>query len=140
MDVGHTNGWLLDDVVPAREIRDRIHRRWPLEPVDANYSGEVAQRWRYADGAGEIGIISSVTQPFCGTCTRARLSAEGMLYTCLFATSGTDLRHLLRAGVGDDDLVAAITGVWQARTDRYSEIRSAATIPLPKVEMSYIGG
>jgi cyclic pyranopterin phosphate synthase len=140
MDVGHTNGWRLDDVVPAREIRDRIHRRWPLEPVDANYSGEVAQRWRYADGAGEIGIISSVTQPFCGTCTRARLSAEGMLYTCLFATSGTDLRHLLREGVDDEALVAAITDVWQARTDRYSEIRSAATIPLPKVEMSYIGG
>jgi GTP 3',8-cyclase len=140
MDVGHTNGWRLDDVVPAAEIRSRIHARWPLEPIDPGYEGEVAQRWRYTDGAGEVGIISSVTQPFCGTCTRARLSAEGMLYTCLFATSGTDLRRLLREGADDDTLAAAIADVWRRRTDRYSEIRSEATVPLPKVEMSYIGG
>ncbi|CAN5381815.1 GTP 3',8-cyclase MoaA [soil metagenome] len=140
MDVGHSNGWRLDDVVPAREIRERIHARYPVEPVDPDYHGEVAQRWRYLDGAGEIGIISSVSQPFCSTCTRARLSAEGMLYTCLFATSGTDLRQLLRSGAPDDELAAAIAGVWRRRTDRYSEIRSEATVPLPKVEMSYIGG
>ena len=140
MDVGHSNGWRLDDVVPAREIRERIHARYPVEPVDADYQGEVARRWRYLDGAGEIGIISSVSQPFCSTCTRARLSAEGMLYTCLFATSGTDLRQLLRSGASDDELAAAIAGVWRRRTDRYSEIRSEATLPLPKVEMSYIGG
>ena len=140
MDVGHSNGWRLDDVVPAREIRERIHARYPVEPVDPDYHGEVAQRWRYLDGAGEIGIISSVSQPFCSTCTRARLSAEGMLYTCLFATSGTDLRQLLRSGASDDELAAAIAGVWRRRTDRYSEIRSEATLPLPKVEMSYIGG
>ena len=140
MDVGHTNGWRLDDVVPAAEIRPRINARWPLEPVDPHYAGEVAQRWRYVDGAGEVGIISSVTQPFCGSCTRARLSAEGMLYTCLFATSGTDLRRLLREGSDDEMLAAAIADVWRRRTDRYSEIRSEATVPLPKVEMSYIGG
>ncbi|MBA2336921.1 MAG: GTP 3',8-cyclase MoaA [Acidimicrobiia bacterium] len=140
MDVGHTNGWRLDDVVPAREIRERINARYPLQPIDAGYLGEVAQRWRYVDGAGEIGIISSVTRPFCRTCTRARISAEGMLYTCLFATAGTDLRVLLRGGASDTDLAAAVAAVWTARTDRYSEIRSEATVPLPKVEMSYIGG
>lgn len=140
MDVGHTNGWRLDDVVPAREIRERINARYPLQPIDAGYLGEVAQRWRYVDGAGEIGIISSVTRPFCRTCTRARISAEGMLYTCLFATAGTDLRHLLRGGASDDDLSAAVAARWTARTDRYSELRSEATVPLPKVEMSYIGG
>jgi cyclic pyranopterin phosphate synthase len=140
MDVGHSNGWRLDDVVPAAEVVGRISKRWPLQPADPNYRGEVAQRWRYADGAGEIGVISSVTQPFCGTCSRARLSAEGRLYTCLFATGGTDLRASLRAGASDAELQELIRCVWQARTDRYSEVRSEATIDLPKVEMSYIGG
>jgi cyclic pyranopterin phosphate synthase len=140
MDVGNTNGWRIDDVVRGAEIRKRIESEWPLVPVDPNYFGEVAQRWRYADGAGEIGIITSVTQPFCGTCTRARLSAEGELYTCLFASNGKDLRALLRGGVSDDEITAAIGAVWRAREDRYSEIRSEATLGLKKVEMSHIGG
>ncbi len=140
MDVGHSNGWRLDDVVPAAEIVSRISAEMPLEPADPNYRGEVARRWRYADGEGEIGVISSVTRPFCGDCTRARLSAEGTLYTCLFATGGDDLRALLRSGASDEEIAAAITSVWMARTDRYSELRSAATLGLPKVEMSYIGG
>ncbi len=140
MDVGTSNGWRLDDVVPAAEVVARIDAEFPLEPVDANYPGEVAQRWRYRDGAGEVGVISSVTQPFCGTCTRARLSAEGQLYTCLFATSGHDLRELVRSGASDAELVEAIRSVWDARDDRYSEIRSSDTVGLPKVEMSYIGG
>ena len=140
MDVGTTNGWRLDDVVPAAEIVEAINQHHPLEAVDPHYPGEVAQRWRYKDGAGEIGVISSVSQPFCGTCSRARISAEGMLYTCLFATSGTDLRAPLRSGASDDDLEALIRRVWEKRTDRYSEIRSEATLDLPKVEMSYIGG
>ena len=140
MDVGTSNGWRLDDVVPAAEMVARIHAKFPLEPVGANYPGEVAKRWRYRDGAGEIGVISSVTQPFCGSCTRARLSAEGMLYTCLFASAGHDLRALVRSGAADADLAAAIDAVWTARADRYSEIRSADTTALPKVEMSYIGG
>ncbi|HEX9856565.1 MAG TPA: GTP 3',8-cyclase MoaA [Acidimicrobiia bacterium] len=140
MDVGHTNGWRLDDVVPAREIIETIGSKWPLDPVDPSYRGEVADRYRYRDGAGEIGVISSVTSPFCGDCTRARLSAEGKLYTCLFATAGTDLRDPLRAGASDDELDAIVAGVWTKRADRYSEIRSEATIALPKVEMSYIGG
>ncbi len=140
MDVGHTNGWRLDDVVPAAEIVSRIAAEMPLEPADPNYRGEVARRWRYADGEGEIGVITSVTRPFCGDCTRARLSAEGTLYTCLFATGGDDLRALLRSGASDEEIAAAITSVWMARTDRYSELRSAATLGLPKVEMSYIGG
>jgi GTP 3',8-cyclase len=140
MDVGHTNGWRLDDVVPAGEIVATINARFPLEPADPNYRGEVARRWRYVDGAGEIGVISSVTQPFCGDCTRARLSAEGSLYTCLFATAGTDLRAPLRAGAADDELAEILRGVWERRADRYSEIRSEATVALPKVEMSYIGG
>ena len=140
MDVGHTNGWRLDDVVPAGEVIAAVNARYPLEPADANYAGEVARRWRYADGAGEIGVIASVTQPFCATCTRARLSAEGSLYTCLFATSGTDLRAPLRAGASDAELGDIIRRVWERRGDRYSEIRSEATVGLPKVEMSYIGG
>ena len=140
MDVGTTNGWRLDDVVPAKEIIERIHAVFPLEPVDSNYVGEVAQRWRYKDGAGEIGVIASVTQAFCATCTRARLSAEGSLYTCLFATRGTDLRALLRSGATDEEIGAAIDAVWASRADRYSEIRSSNTVGLPKVEMSYIGG
>jgi cyclic pyranopterin phosphate synthase len=137
MDVGHTNGWRLDDVVPAAEIVAAIDAEHPLEAVEPNYAGEVARRWRYRDGSGEIGVIASVTQPFCGGCTRARLSAEGKLYTCLFAVRGHDLRTVLRGG---GDLDASISSIWSARTDRYSEIRSEATVDLPKVEMSYIGG
>jgi cyclic pyranopterin phosphate synthase len=140
MDVGRTNGWRLDDVVPAAEIITAINAEFPLQPVDANYPGEVARRWRYRDGAGEIGIITSVSQPFCATCTRARLSAEGSLYTCLFASKGTDLRGPLRQGINDEELAALIRGVWRRRADHYSEIRSEATLGLPKVEMSYIGG
>ena len=140
MDVGHTNGWRLDDVVPAAEIVAAIDAELPLEPVESAYRGEVANRWRYRDGSGEIGVISSVTQPFCGDCTRARLSADGRVYTCLFAVKGHDLRALLRGGASDDELGAAIAEIWRARTDRYSELRSAATVDLPKVEMSYIGG
>ncbi len=140
MDVGHTNGWRLDDVVPAAEIVRTIDSVWPLEPVEPGYRGEVARRYRYRDGAGEIGVIASVTQPFCGDCTRARLSAEGRLYTCLFAVRGHDLRALVRGGATDDELVEAIGRVWLKRSDRYSEIRSERTADLPKVELSYIGG
>ena len=140
MDVGHTNGWRLDDVVPAAEIVARIDARWPLEPVDPGYRGEVAQRYRYRDGAGEIGVISSVTQPFCGDCTRARLSADGRLFTCLFATDGHDLRGLLRSGADDNALAEALRVIWTGRSDRYSELRSLDTVDLPKVEMSFIGG
>ncbi len=140
MDVGHTNGWRMDDVVTAREIVDAINKEMPLEPADPNYTGEVAERWRYKDGGGEIGVIASVTQAFCKDCTRARISTEGKLYTCLFATSGHDLRALLRGGASDEDLHAAISGVWNKRADRYSEIRSEKTVPLKKIEMSYIGG
>jgi cyclic pyranopterin phosphate synthase len=140
MDVGHTNGWRLDDVVPAAELVRMIDAEMPLEPVDPGYRGEVAQRWRYSDGDGEVGVIASVTQPFCGDCTRARLSADGKLYTCLFAVRGHDLRALLRDGADDDEIAAAIEHVWGRRDDRYSELRSAETADLPKVEMSYIGG
>lgn len=140
MDVGCTNGWQLKDVVPAREILDRIAAAYPLEPLEPTRPGEVATRFRYRDGAGEVGVIASVTAPFCGSCTRGRLSAVGELYTCLFGAAGHDLRSLLRAGASDEELAAAITGVWGARTDRYSEVRSEATRPLPRVEMSYIGG
>jgi GTP 3',8-cyclase len=140
MDVGHTNGWRLDDVVPAAEIVASIDAAFPLEPVDPAYRGEVAGRYRYRDGAGEIGVIASVTQPFCGDCTRARLSADGRLYTCLFAVRGDDLRALLRSGASDEELGAAIERVWTRRADRYSELRTAETVALPKVEMSFIGG
>jgi cyclic pyranopterin phosphate synthase len=141
MDVGATNGWRLDDVVPAAEIVRRIGAEVaPLVPADANYAGEVAERWQYADGSGEVGVIASVTQAFCRDCTRARLSTDGRLYTCLFATQGHDLRAMLRAGASDDDLRNAIAAVWRVRADRYSELRSASTPALPKVEMSYIGG
>ena len=140
MDVGHTNGWRLDDVVPAAELIETIDAELPLEPVEPNYQGEVANRWRYRDGSGEIGVIASVTQPFCGDCTRARLSAEGKLYTCLFAVKGHDLRALVRSGASDAEIFDAIGNVWRVRDDRYSEIRSAETVDLPKVEMSYIGG
>jgi cyclic pyranopterin phosphate synthase len=140
MDVGVSNGWRLADVVPAREVIALIHKHHPLEATDPSYRGEVANRWQYRDGQGEIGVISSVTQPFCGDCTRARLSAEGVLYTCLFAMQGTDLRGPIRSGATDEELAALLAGVWEQRTDRYSEIRSEATLNMPKVEMSYIGG
>jgi cyclic pyranopterin phosphate synthase len=140
MDVGHSNGWRLDDVVPAAEIVAAVDAELPLEPLGPNYRGEVARRWRYRDGSGEIGVIASVTQPFCGDCTRARLSAEGRLYTCLFGVRGHDLRALLRAGASDQELEHAVGRVWVGRGDRYSELRSAATADLPRVEMSYIGG
>ncbi|MDE3096814.1 MAG: GTP 3',8-cyclase MoaA [Chloroflexota bacterium] len=140
MDVGVSNGWRLDDVVPGAEIIARIHAEAPLVPAEPNYTGEVVRRWRYADGSGEIGAITSVTQPFCGGCTRARLSADGQLYTCLFAASGTDLRAPLRAGAADGEIAAIIAGRWARRDDRYSELRSQATAGLPRVEMSYIGG
>jgi cyclic pyranopterin phosphate synthase len=140
MDVGSTNGWRMDDVVPSAEVVKRIAARWPLEPVDANYAGEVAERWRYVDGAGEIGVISSVTQAFCSSCTRMRLSTEGSLFTCLFADAGHDLKSLLRAGASDDELRNEIAAVWQRRADRYSEIRTGETAKQRKVEMSYIGG
>jgi cyclic pyranopterin phosphate synthase len=140
MDVGATNGWRLDDVVPAAEIMERISAEFPLEPAEPNYRGEVAKRWRYVDGAGEIGLVASVTQPFCGDCTRARISAEGRLYTCLFGVRGHDLRALVRGGASDEELQAAVEVIWGRRTDRYSELRTEQTSTLPKVEMSYIGG
>jgi GTP 3',8-cyclase len=140
MDVGHTNGWRLDDVVPAKEIVALLDEAFGVEPVEALYRGEVAQRWRYKDGSGEVGVIASVTQPFCGDCTRARLSAEGKLFTCLFAVRGHDLRALIRGGATDDELEEAVRTVWGGRADRYSDLRSAATTGLDKVEMSYIGG
>lgn len=140
MDVGHTNGWRMDDVVPAAEIIKLINAEMPLEPLDPNYHGEVAERWRYKDGSGEIGVIASVTQAFCGACTRARLTAEGKLFTCLFGIKGFDLRDLIRGGASDAELSQAIADVWNKRADRYSEIRSEKTIALPKVEMSHIGG
>ena len=140
MDVGSTNGWRMDDVVPSAEVVRRISARWPLEPVGANYAGEVAERWRYLDGAGEIGVISSVTQAFCSSCNRMRLSTEGSLYTCLFAQSGHDLKVLLRAGASDEQLRNEIAAVWQGRADRYSEVRTLQTKNVKKVEMSYIGG
>ena len=140
MDVGHSNGWRLDDVVTADEILRLISSEFPLEPMEPTAPGEVAERYRYLDGSGEIGIIASVSRPFCGSCNRARLSADGKLYTCLFATEGHDLRALLRGGATDAELEADLRRVWGARDDRYSEIRSAETVDLPKVEMSYIGG
>ena len=140
MDVGATNGWRLDDVVPAAEIVRTIDAVFPIEPVDRAYRGEVAQRWRYRDGSGELGLITSVTQPFCGDCTRARISAEGKLYTCLFGIRGHDLRALVRSGATDDELATTVARIWSKRTDRYSERRSESTVDLPKVEMSYIGG
>ena len=140
MDVGHTNGWRLDDVVPAAEILAMIDAEMPLEPAEPGYRGEVAGRYRYRDASGEVGVIASVTRPFCGDCTRARLSADGSLYTCLFAVAGTDLRGPMRAGATDDELADLVAGVWGVRSDRYSELRSAATVALPKVEMHSLGG
>jgi cyclic pyranopterin phosphate synthase len=140
MDVGHTNGWALEEVVPSAEIVSMIDAELPLEPLPAQYPGEVATRWRYRDGGGEMGVISSVTQPFCGACSRARLTAEGVLYTCLFGTRGSDLRTPLRAGIDDETLRAQLASLWWQRADRYSELRSEATAALPRVEMSRIGG
>ncbi len=140
MDVGHTNGWALEEVVPAAEVVETIDAELPLASLEPQYPGEVATRWRYRDGVGEIGVISSVTQPFCGACTRARLTAEGVLYTCLFGTEGVDLRSPLREGKDDGALRTLVADVWSGRTDRYSESRSDATVALPKVEMSRIGG
>jgi cyclic pyranopterin phosphate synthase len=140
MDVGATNGWRMDDVVPAGEIVRAIDAELPLESADPNYPGEVAERWRYRDGGGEIGVIASVTQAFCRDCTRVRLSTDGKIYTCLFATDGYDLRALLREGAGDAPIGNAIAAVWRQRADRYSEIRTGNTAPIPKIEMSYIGG
>lgn len=141
MDVGTTNGWRMDDVVTARDILQQIDARHPLRPVDPNYPGEVAKRWALADGSGEIGVIASVTQAFCGDCSRIRLSTDGKLYTCLFASDGIDLRTPLRQGADDAALDRLIAATWQQRSDRYSQIRHAATErPLRKIEMSYIGG
>ncbi|MGO2480829.1 GTP 3',8-cyclase MoaA [Glutamicibacter bergerei] len=141
MDVGTTNGWKLDEVLPSAEVVSMINERWALEPVTKSEPGETANRWRYADGAGEIGVISSVTNAFCGNCSRARVSAEGQLYTCLFAGSGYDLRQLMRDGISDEDLAAALTGHWRKRDDNYSELRAALSPGNRKrIEMSYIGG
>jgi GTP 3',8-cyclase len=140
MDVGTTNGWRRDRVVPADEVVERIHARWPVEAVPAARPGEVADRYRYLDGAGEVGVIASVTRPFCRACSRARLSAVGELFTCLFASRGHDLRALLRDGADDDELREAVRGVWRAREDRASEQRAEAGLTGPRVEMSYIGG
>jgi cyclic pyranopterin phosphate synthase len=140
MDVGTTNQWQRERVVPAREVADRIAARWPIEPVDPDHPGEVAERYRYVDGAGEVGIIASVTRPFCGTCSRARLSAVGELYTCLFAAEGHDLRALVRGDADDAALAAAVAGIWSRRDDRASELRSEDGLTGPRVEMSYIGG
>ena len=140
MDVGSTNGWRMDDVIPSAEVVRRISEAFPLESVDPSYAGEVAARWRYKDGAGEIGVISSVTQAFCRDCNRMRLSTEGSLYTCLFAQRGHDLKALLRGGADDAAIRDSIAVVWRARDDRYSEVRTADTAKVRKVEMSYIGG
>jgi GTP 3',8-cyclase len=140
MDVGNTNQWRADEVVPGGEIVDMIARQWPIEPAQPNYFGEVAERWRYLDGAGEIGVITSVTQPFCGSCTRARLSSDGEIFTCLFASRGFDIRGSLRNGASDDELAEIVASIWRARTDRYSEIRSSETRDVKRVEMFHIGG
>jgi cyclic pyranopterin phosphate synthase len=140
MDVGATNGWRMDDVVPSAEIVRAIGQVFPCEPTNPNHAGEVAKRWRYLDGQGEFGIISSVTEAFCSSCNRARVSTDGSLYTCLFADRGYDLKRLLREGAADEDLARAVTAVWRQREDRYSEIRTAETAKARKVEMSFIGG
>jgi cyclic pyranopterin phosphate synthase len=145
MDVGTTNGWQMAEVVPSAEVIARIHAEMPLEEIAPNYTGETSVRWRYRDGGGEVGVISSVTQSFCASCTRARVSTEGKLFTCLFATKGHDLRALMRGGCSDEQLANVMAGIWQGRTDRYSELRSATTSELrttgpKKIEMSYIGG
>jgi cyclic pyranopterin phosphate synthase len=140
MDVGTTNGWVREEVVPAAEIKQRIDAIWPLRALGPGYPGEVASRFAYVDGGGEIGLIASVTEPFCGGCTRARLSADGRLHTCLFGAAGHDLRALLRDGAGDGEIAARVRAIWTARADRYSELRASRPSPPPRVEMSYIGG
>jgi cyclic pyranopterin phosphate synthase len=140
MDVGHTNGWRLDEVVPATDIVAAIDAEMPLEPLPARYRGEVADRWRYRDGSGEVGVIASVSQPFCGDCTRARVAADGKLYTCLFSAVGHDLRAVVRSEASDADLRDAIAAVWRVRDDRYSDLRTEATAELPRVEMFAMGG
>lgn len=143
MDVGNSNGWRLDDVVSKKEIVDQVHQFSPLKPVEPNYKGEVASRYQYEDGQGEIGVISSVTDSFCSTCSRARISAEGKLYTCLFATEGTNLRNLLRSEADDETIKGCITSVWENRSDRYSDERTEQTVEKrksSKIEMSHIGG
>ena len=145
MDVGTTNEWNVSDVVPSAELVDIIGARWPIEPIRRSHRGEVAESYRFVDGAGAVGFISSVTQPFCADCTRLRLSAEGSLYTCLFATAGTDLKGPIRAGATDDDLLERMISTWSSRTDRYSELRGGVPLAAPvtrgeRIEMSYIGG
>ncbi|HYI14627.1 MAG TPA: GTP 3',8-cyclase MoaA [Thermomicrobiales bacterium] len=140
MDVGSTNGWRMEDVVPAQDIIDTVSSVWPLVPIDPNYPGEVANRWQYLDGRGEVGVIASVTMPFCGDCNRARLSSDGQLYTCLFGIKGHDFRAMLRDGSSDEEISDLLRTVWGNRVDRYSEIRSSNTIHLKKIEMSRIGG
>jgi cyclic pyranopterin phosphate synthase len=140
MDVGSSNGWQMDEVIPSREVVELINSEFAIEPANPNYRGEVAKRWRFKDGSGEVGVISSVTEAFCSSCTRLRLSPEGSLYTCLFAQQGHDIRQLIRGGADDEALTRTIQGIWQQRADRYSEIRTAATAAAKKIEMSYIGG
>tara|TARA_B100000959_G_C14981371_1_gene623627 strand:- start:2147 stop:3067 length:921 start_codon:yes stop_codon:yes gene_type:complete len=140
MDVGDSNGWRLDEVVPSSEIVELIGAQLPLEPIAPNYVGEVANRWKYTDGSGEIGLISSVSQPFCGDCSRLRLSARGELFTCLFASSGYDVRSLLRNNASDEKIVDVVSSLWKNRDDRYSELRSKQSHRVSPVEMSYIGG
>jgi cyclic pyranopterin phosphate synthase len=140
MDVGNTNAWSGSDVMSAREIIQHIGQEMPLEPLSPSTTGEVARRYRYADGGGEIGVIASITEPFCGSCTRLRLSSEGRLYTCLFATVGTDVRGPIRSGATDSELSALLRGLWARRDDRYSELRARGPRRLPRIEMSYIGG
>jgi len=143
MDVGNRNAWRAESVVPSRELVARIQARWPMQPISRNYPGEVATRWQFDDGAGEVGFISSVSQPFCGDCSRARISSEGKFFTCLFAKDGIDLRAPLRAGASDDELQQLLRGIWGARTDRYSEQREVLRRSEPgmkKIEMYYIGG
>ena len=140
MDVGNTNDWQMEKVIPANEILESINSEYPIEPLSPTYRGEVAKRWKYRDGSGEIGIISSVTEPFCGSCNRARLTAEGKIYTCLFATSGFDLREHIRNGADVEQLTEIIGNLWRSRNDRYSELRSEQSVAVPKIEMSYVGG
>jgi cyclic pyranopterin phosphate synthase len=140
MDVGSTNQWRMDDVIPSEQVVRRISEQFAIEPAHANYEGEVAERWKYRDGTGEVGVISSVTQAFCGTCTRARLSTDGQLFTCLFAQRGYDLKALMRAGRDDEEIRGAVAAIWEGRNDHYSEIRTAETARSRKIEMSYIGG
>ena len=143
MDVGNRNGWSLEQVVPSAELLKKIQSRWPVRPVGRNYPGEVARRYQFLDGSGELGFISSVTEPFCGACSRARLSADGTLYTCLFATAGTNLREILRDGSDDAAIADMLRGIWQRRRDRYSELREPAPVEKPlinKVEMYRMGG